>query len=184
MRVFWSWQSDINAKISRIFVKKVIERTLAELHEELNLEERPEIDHDTKGELGSPAIVDTIFEKISQSDLFIADVTPIADNGSKKVMNPNVAIEVGYAISELGHRKMMSIMNTSFGDIEDLPFDLRHRRGPILYSLEESATKVDIKKEETALVKKLKPIIRQYVEDYTSGTNEAQTKQVCSDPIS
>jgi hypothetical protein len=173
MKIFWSWQSDINAKISRSFIRNCIEKSIAELSLELDLEERIEIDHDTKDVLGTPSIIDTIFEKISHSELFIADVTPIAANEKKKVMNPNVAIETGYAFSELSGEKIMTIMNVQFGSIDDLPFDLKHRRGPITYSLDDSSTNEEIKKEEEKLTKQLKKILSLYLDNRQVTSSKA-----------
>lgn len=36
-----------------------------------------EVDRDTKNELGSPDIVNTIFAKIDECDLFVADISII-----------------------------------------------------------------------------------------------------------
>lgn len=174
MKIFWSWQSDIKSKISKDFVKEVIEETLSEIHEELELTERPEIDHDTKGVKGSPAIADTIFEKITEADLFLGDVTPIAENENKKIMNPNVAIELGYAIAMLGDEKIMTIMNSYYGGVGDLPFDLRHKRGPVTYLLSPEASKEDIAKEKNRLRGVLKKIFKDYLNTKPSVTNEPE----------
>lgn len=165
MKIFWSWQSDIDGKISRHFIKECLTEAIKEISNEISLDERLEIDHDTKGVLGSPSITDTILQKITESDLFIGDVTPIAlaENG-KKVMNPNVAIEMGYAISEKGDNNIITIMNTAFGTLpDDLPFDLRHKRGAIPYLLENQASKEQISNEKKELIKIFKEIIKEYL---------------------
>lgn len=169
MKIFWSWQSDLNGKISRHFIKECLKEAAEEINSTISLDERVEIDHDTKGVLGSPPIADTILQKIIDSNLFVGDVTPIAlaDSG-KKVMNPNVAIEMGYAISEKGDSGIITIMNTAFGCIEDLPFDLRHKKGPITYFLSIQSSKQEISNEKTKLVRIFKDTIKAYVSNVTA----------------
>ena len=80
MKIFWSWQSDINPDISKHFIKKCLEKAIKKINKEPEFSDRTaEIDHDTKGEPGSPPITDTIFKKIKNCSVFIADVTPVAE---------------------------------------------------------------------------------------------------------
>jgi hypothetical protein len=56
----------------------------------------------------------------------------------KRTPNPNVMIELGYAARSRGWDRIIPIMNTSGGTSpEQLPFDLRHRRWPITYRLDD-----------------------------------------------
>src|SRR6185437_8056425 len=100
--------------------------------DELGLEdaERPEIDHDTKNTPGMAEIPATILKKISESAVFVADVTPIGKSPDGKALpNPNVMIELGWAMSEVGPDKIIGVLNTASGwKPDDLPFDIRHRR--------------------------------------------------------
>jgi len=78
---------------------------------------------------------DTIFSKIRSCDIFIWDATFVSSR-PKPSPNPNVLIELGYAISIVGHGRIIGIMNTNRSKkVEDFPFDLRHRRWPISYNL-------------------------------------------------
>lgn len=62
-----------------------------------------DIDRDTQGLAGAPDIGDSIYDKIDSADIFIADVTIInQDYAGRKTPNPNVLIELGYAIKALG----------------------------------------------------------------------------------
>lgn len=140
--VFWSWQSDLPADITKDFIKSALRHALTKVASELQLEsaDRIELDHDTKGEAGLVEIVSTIFGKIDECEVFVADITPVAamspSGGEKKIPNPNVMIELGYALRELGHKRVITVANLTFGGRpEELPFDLRHRRGAITYSL-------------------------------------------------
>lgn len=160
--VFWSWQSDLPPDITRHFVKEALNQALKKVNAELELEqaERIELDHDTKGEAGMVEIAKTIFEKIEDCEVFVADITPIAEVQSsetgKKVPNPNVMIELGYALHELGHKRIITVANLAFGGKpEDLPFDLRHRRGAITFTLHTT--------EDKAYEKQMKLLVKQLV---------------------
>jgi hypothetical protein len=87
------------------------------------------IDRDTLGTAGSPDIATTILEKIDKSSAVVADVT-LVDGGSegRRFPNPNVLIEVGYAIKSRSFSRLILVMNTHFGPVEALPFDLRGKR--------------------------------------------------------
>lgn len=60
MKIFWSWQSDTPPKFNKNFVKAALEQALVTVSANLDLSEadRPELDHDTKGEPGLVSIVD------------------------------------------------------------------------------------------------------------------------------
>lgn len=107
MKVFWSWQSDTLAKNNHFFVRDALTLALQQVANDLDLTEaeRPEIDHDTKGEPGLVSIVDTIFEKINQSAVFVGDLTFIGTTEKGKLLpNPNVMIELGHAMTQLVSR--------------------------------------------------------------------------------
>jgi hypothetical protein len=60
--------------------------------------------------------------------MFVCDVSIINKGATRLAPNPNVLIELGYAIKVLGFDKIIMVMNTAFGRPELLPFDLRQRR--------------------------------------------------------
>lgn len=177
MKIFWSWQSDLPGKISRHFIKESITEAIQELKQEAIFDDRAEIDHDTKDVLGSPAITDTILEKIKHATIFIADITPVAvikdqkGKTTKKIMNPNVAIEMGFATAILGDNKIISIMNGSFGSLDDLPFDLKHKRGSIFYNLKDDSDKALLLSQKRVLVDKLKIALKGYANKNESNSN-------------
>ena len=119
MKVFWSWQSDLPGKISRHFVRHALDQAIAELNATLAVEEPlresdVSLDHDRKGTPGSPALAELIFEKIRSADVFVADVTPVGQtiaNPAKKLINANVAIELGFAIGAHSDRKLLMVLN-------------------------------------------------------------------------
>lgn len=113
------------------------------------LPEELHLDHDRKGITGSPDLVAVIINKIRQSAIFIADITPIAKTTEgKDVMNPNVAIELGIALEAIGSEKVLLVLNSAYGKRESMPFDLRHKAGPIMYELhaEAKASEIDVEK--------------------------------------
>lgn len=129
--IFYSWQSDI--KESRNFISDCLEK----LEKRLSHLMLCNIDRDTKGLAGAPDIGDSIYEKIDVADIFIADVTIInKDFQGRKTPNPNVMIELGYAIKALGWDRIILLYNRDYGDVEELPFDINHRR-MTAYSLSE-----------------------------------------------
>jgi hypothetical protein len=162
MKVFWSWQSDTPGRTGRHLVRDALDAAIQELKQLSDVEEPHErenkealhLDHDRKGVRGSPPLADTILAKIDSSQVFIADVTPVAvvlgdkegDPIKKRTMNPNVAIELGYALKVLGSDILM-VLNEHYGGRETLPFDLAHLGGPIIYKL---APDADAKTREAA----------------------------------
>jgi hypothetical protein len=159
LTIFWSWQSDSPSATNRNFVKAALTAAMEAAAGDLGLSEaeRPEIDHDTKDEPGLVDIVATIFKKIDSAAVFVADVTPVATTANGKfVPNPNVMIELGYAL-KTGHEHIILVCNNAFGGRpEDLPFDLRHRRGPITYTLVESAADKERTRQKQQLTAALK----------------------------
>jgi hypothetical protein len=173
--VFYSWQSELptNKKI----ISDCLEEAVRQLNQPLTLDaaERDEseddnveveLDHDTKGVLGIPEIVSTIFTKIDQADVFIADVsyTGVGKNNSKLFPNSNVLIELGYALGKLGGDKVILVMDSSQGSRKKLPFDLVHRRWPITFSSQAK----DIETEKTQLVSQLVGILQEHKKQHKS----------------
>jgi hypothetical protein len=163
MKVFWSWQADTPGKTGRHFVREALAEAIAALKEPEDVEEPSErgtrealhLDHDRQGVPGSPDLVPTIFRKIDQAAVFVADVTLVAQmqdgapkggeaSTPKKLINSNVAIEYGYAVRALGDESILMVQNTYYGDRAELPFDLKHKAGPIQYRLPPGATKQEI----------------------------------------
>lgn len=152
IRIFYSWQSDLPGNVTRSLIQDAIESAVKALRDTIEVIS----DRDTRGVTGTPDITETIFKKIAMSDLFIADISIInkyssyddegnITNDIKCSPNPNVLTELGFAAGVLGWDNVICIINTDFGGIEDLPFDLVHRR-PFAYSLK-AKDKSIVKKE-------------------------------------
>ncbi len=165
MKIFWSWQSDTLGKTGRHFIREVLEDALKQLKVEDELDEpkRDELhlDHDRKGVPGSPDLALAILEKIRNSAVFIADVTPIGKTDEdKSLINSNVAIELGYALPFVKNEGLLMVLNEAYGNRESLPFDLRHKAGPIIYNLPVDSSKEQIAKVRTSLVGVFKSALR------------------------
>jgi chaperonin GroEL len=131
--VFYSWQSDSPPKANRNFIQTALKRAIEAVKKKESIAVEPVFDSDTRNVAGAPKISDTIFAKIDASSIFVADVTIIRRTGGnvrdrKALPNPNVLVELGYALKALGDERLVLVANTSFGRIEDLPFDLLGRR--------------------------------------------------------
>lgn len=125
--VFFSWQSDLDAKTNR----NVISDCLRDICKKNSLI----FDEATNERCGSPDIASTIEEKIRGADIFVADVTIInAGTTSKTTPNPNVLFELGIAQATLGWDRIILIANTAYAPISDLPFDIKSHRA-LGYSL-------------------------------------------------
>jgi hypothetical protein len=165
MKVFWSWQSDTPGKVGRFLIRDALQAAIAELKAMPEIEEPARealhLDHDREGIPGSPELVRTILEKIDASDVVVADVTLVGscapepgEEKPKKLINSNVAIELGYALHALTFRKVLMIFNTHYGRHEELPFDLRHRGGAIVFQLAPQADRAAIEAEKKILIQR------------------------------
>jgi len=169
MKVFWSWQSNTPGNIGRHFIRGVLEDALAQLKAGDDLDEPARedlhLDHDRKGVPGSPDLAKAILEKVRNSVVFVADVTPVGktDDG-KPLINSNVAIELGYALPVVGDDGLLMVFNEAYGVRESLPFNLRHKAGPITYNLPPDASKEQIGKARALLVGSFKTALRDCLE--------------------
>ncbi len=108
--VFYSWESDLPGKTTRNLIEGCLNAAIQQLGREDDLDVDPSLDRDTKGVTGSPVILDAILEKIDNCTAFVADVSIInsadvrRDPPARPTPNPNVLIELGYALKTLGIR--------------------------------------------------------------------------------
>jgi hypothetical protein len=171
VKLFWSWQADTPGKIGRHFVRDVLSEAIDVLKSERDIIE-PErearsalhLDSDRQGVPGSLDLAATIFQKIEEAFVFVADVTLVgATPDGKKLINSNVAIEYGHAHHALGDEAILMVQNTHYGPREELPFDLRHKAGPIQFHLPPDASKEQIAAERQKLKSVLVAVLRPYL---------------------
>lgn len=132
--VFFAWQNDTEPNDNKSFIWDSICESCKALSNDVLPEVSPRPEKDTEGISGSPNIVQTIFRKIDQCSIFVADVTFVAktENG-KFIPNPNVLLELGYAVKTIGWERTILVLNNAYGKAENLPFDLLQHRWPIEY---------------------------------------------------
>lgn len=146
--VFYSWQSDLPNSTNRGFIEGALRKAAQSLLDEGFLEVEPVIDRDTLGVPGSPDISETIFRKIDECDVFACDlsiVNPGAD--ARETPNPNVLLELGYALKAIKDGSLLLIMNTAYGGPEKLPFDLRRKRITTYYLKDSDPEKSPVRRE-------------------------------------
>ncbi|WP_157774942.1 hypothetical protein [Melittangium boletus] len=131
--IFWSWQADSDATVNRNFIGDCLLRAAKKVGKSESIVLT--VDRDTQGVGGSPSIAETILKKIRSSDVFVFDATH-AYRTPRPAPNPNVALELGYALAVLGENRVIGVRNTAgTRRNEEPPFDFRHRRWPIDYEL-------------------------------------------------
>lgn len=182
MKIFWSWQSDTPGKTGRHFVRAALLEAINVLKQPDEIEEPTQavnresvhLDQDRQGVTGSPGLADTIKKKIEASTVFVADITPVSRipkrrgvEGSrvKRNMNPNVAIELGYALHALGEERVLLVLNQHYGGREFIPFDLQHLGGPIAYNLGPNTPSADIAAEQLDLRSQFATALRGFLRD-------------------
>ena len=162
--VFYSWESDLHPKTTRNLIEGCLNKAIQQLGREDELDVDPSLDRDTRGVSGSPVILDAILEKIDACTAFVADVSIInSGDSSRPTPNPNVGIELGYAIKTCGWDRILPVCNEHYGTIDKLPFDIPERR-VISYTLSEHPTPEELaaaKEKLTAIFKtRLKEILK------------------------
>ena len=171
--IFYSWQMDTPQRENKNLLREELSKAIATINAELGIDDAVRIDHDTKDVPGNPVIIDTILKKIAACRIFAPDVTFVAvTSDGKKVPNPNVLVELGYALEVLGDRKSLILMNEHFGSPDDLPFDIGHRRWPITYNLAPDAPKKARDAARAALQQQLVPALRDLLKETAVESRE------------
>ncbi|MDN3582085.1 hypothetical protein [Mucilaginibacter flavus] len=176
--IFYSWQSDLNPDYNNYFIRDCAKAALKALKKELKIE--LSLDKDTQKTPGSPDIVETILKKIQMADIFICDVTIINNTlvnkltKARKTPNPNVLVELGYAIKTLAWERIICVANTNYCYVDDLPFDIRKNR-ILTYNCK---GKADLAKATELLTNTLKQAFRQIIDNYEAILQEAEKNDV------
>ena len=122
-KVFLAWQSQ-NRTTSK-FIKAQLKKSVALLSErgyDIVLIERP-----TQEDSGAPNINSVIWEQISDSDVFIADISNIIQNDQTIISNPNVMYELGIAEALLGAHRTILLCDENT-PVDKVAFDINHNR--------------------------------------------------------
>ncbi|PBQ32735.1 hypothetical protein CNR22_13440 [Sphingobacteriaceae bacterium] len=164
IRIFYSWQLTTNGTLNKNFIESCIQASIKKVKKELKLPDAGLeiiIDRDTKDVPGTPAIFETLEDKIDNCDIFISDLSvvnqalPTKKNTVQKAVlwinnkinpapkikpfqNNNVFIEYGMARKSVGSERMIAVLNAVYGnpseDSDSIPFDVHHLRWPIQYT--------------------------------------------------
>ena len=130
-RLFFSWQND------RTEFKTIISSALKKIAKNL-VRENIElvIDQDTRDRIGIRNIAVEVLDKISNCDIFVADLTPMTTYYSKDsnkppklIPNSNVMFELGDALHAKGENHVIALASldkSTNEHIEFLPFDINH----------------------------------------------------------
>lgn len=168
LTIFNSWQSDSphNSKAIRSALREVcnkLESKISDLH--------IKIDEATSNQTGALHIPNAILQNITNADIFIVDLTTVGKvfEGNKKLQNPNVLIELGYAISQLGWDRIILLFNRQFGEFNDLPFDIE-KRSCLDFKIVSSDDKNGIGLLRENLISRIKQIIEVNPEKPTKAT--------------
>ena len=182
--VFWSWQDDLPIKPNREFIRNCLADAVKEVSDALDVDDmdRIELDHDTNGASGMVDFSQTISEKIKACSVMVADVTPTATTERGKFLpNPNVMIELGYAMASIEFDRIIAILNTAYGDkAKTLSFDIRHLR-ILTYALTADAPKAERQAERKVLTLKLVDAIKTNINKVRSESTAEDIKGVNND---
>lgn len=156
--VFYSWQSDLPGSTNRNFIEDALDKALRALLKDPNVYQPPrEVDKDTLGVAGSPHIAETIFDKIDSASACVFDVSIVLRGPERVFPNPNVLVELGYALKVHPSARVIMVLNMQTGKPEELPFDLRFRRvlqyDPVEIGGDRSGAKADLVKDLVAAFK-------------------------------
>ena len=154
IRIFYSWQSDREANVCGRFIQLALKSAIEALQPGFPAELI--LDSDTAGVAGTPPVSETILRKIRECDVFVGDVSFVGETAAgKRLPNPNVMTEFGYARHVLDDQQIMLVMNTAFGPERDLPLDLAYLRHPLAYQLAEGAPDSERRTKRSAFGKKI-----------------------------
>ena len=131
--VFYSWQDDLPHGTNLRLIREGLRVASSRLEQDFSVDDlHITIDEDTRDTSGSPSIPTTILQKVREADAFVADITTInkdAPDAQRKVPNPNVMFELGFAMSNLGWNRIVMLFNEAYGKFpDDAPFDIDRQR--------------------------------------------------------
>jgi hypothetical protein len=183
-KIFYSWQSDLPTRTNEQFIEGALKSVIQKLKDDSSLDVNPILDRDIANMPESPDVAATILTKIEQSDIFVGDVSIINKKQAKKIRltsNPNVLVELGYALKALGPDKIILVNNLAYGKHEDLPFDFRHKH-VVGYSLSQDDINGKYDEERQTLEMQLEQKLRQII--FSLKRTSSQKSTPCDEAIS
>jgi hypothetical protein len=129
--IFYSWQSD--SKFNRKAILDAIRLAIIDV-EKFVPGLHIKIEEASSNEVGALHIPNNILQNITKADIFIGDLSIVGqsfeskDGKFRQIANPNVLIELGYAIAELTWNRIIILFNKDTGEFPNgLPFDIEKR---------------------------------------------------------
>jgi hypothetical protein len=124
-KIFYSWQSYVGGHANRSYIRQKIYKYVESRKDKYEIT----IDEDARDVPGASDIPDNILKKISACDVFICDITPVyemttSEGNVRGIPNPNVMFELGFAVRHLGWDRIICILNSQYGNVEYIPFDI------------------------------------------------------------
>ncbi len=167
--VFYSWQSDLPSRSNRTLIQEALENALARLAAEWGPHLEASVDRDTFQVPGAPNIAEVIYAKIERATAFVCDVSMVTMREERRPSpNPNVLLELGYAMRALGDKRLVLAINEHFGGMENLPFDLRPKR-ILRYTADPQADGPQLAATKRELTNDFVLALRQISEDAATG---------------
>lgn len=163
--VFYAWQSDRPKECNHDLIRDAAQAACDRITDDPANDLVIHLDQDTAGTPGMCDIPNTILEKIRDCDVFLADLTFVGRTDAevkraKVVSNPNVLLELGYAVGTKageetdGFERVIGVMNVAFGKPEDQMFDIKRRR-PISYELPQESDKAAVDRARESLSREI-----------------------------
>ena len=169
--IFYSWQSDRPDRVNHRFIRRALDLAVERINADLPVEEAARVDQDTQGVPGSPPIADVILTKIDSCGIFVPDLTFVGvGEAGRLIPNPNVMLEYGYALKSVGDRRILAVFNAAFGEPKQLPFDIGHKRWPIIYIAKPGENSKTLDAECLRLSTELEKQLRVVLESGTAST--------------
>jgi hypothetical protein len=174
--VFYSWQSELANNTNRGFIGTALEKATKAIRDDATVEHAPRLDSDTQGVPGAPDIGATIFEKVASASVFVADVSLVQrgvdyeGKETRRCPNPNVLVELGYAIGKLGWSRVVMVVNEHYGEVKELPFDLQKKKCLTYRAAPEEEMKAP---ERNALGRTLEAAVRLILDNHRASSEPA-----------
>lgn len=164
--IFFAWQADRPKKLNHYLIRDAAKDACARITADPQKDWNVTLDSDTQGTPGMCDIPNTILDKIRKCDVFLADLTLVAETEgepSKHLPNANVVFELGYAARQLGFKSLIGVVNEAFGRVEGQVFDIK-RRACLKYAAGSTITTPDLKRTSEKLSRTLEAIIRSMIQ--------------------
>jgi hypothetical protein len=147
--IFYSWQSDTNRDWNEKLIGACLEKAAAKSTGQLGLQAGVVVERDATGVGGLPSIPETIFERIDSCAVFVGDMTLVGQawpykkehnpEETQKFPNANVILELGYAVKAIGWKRVLGVMNCTYGQPDKQIFHLLQHRWQLKYELKEKS---------------------------------------------